>query len=551
MTDKSSEKKSSLLQIRGLRIEARTEQGTTEIVRGVDLDLAPGEILGLIGESGAGKSTIGLAAMGFARDGCRITAGEVIFKGRDILKLSESERCGIRGSQIAYVAQSPAASFNPAHRLMNQCTEVPVRHNIMSREEAEKTAKELFRITQLPDPEHIGDRFPHQVSGGQLQRVMSAMAMVCHPALIVLDEPTTALDVTTQVEVLAVIRDLVKRFNTSAIHITHDIAVVAQLANRIMVLRHGKLVEEGPTEQLLSNAKEQYTRDLLQVNRVATKPVAPPAETQRPLLETRKVNVSYGNFKALIDFDLHVPRGHTVAIVGESGSGKSTAARAISGLRAPVSGQVLWGGEEMPPLYTQRSKDELRRIQLIYQTPDTAINPRQKVREILGRPLQFYLGLSGKKQEDRIRELLRMVDLDPDQFIDRYPGAMSGGQKQRICIARALAADPQLLICDEVTSALDPLIAEGILNLLLRLQRELSLTYLVITHDISVVRAIADDVYVMHHGRVVETGTTAQVLSAPREDYTKRLLAAAPELRTDWLDNILAKRLRMTDGAAA
>jgi len=531
-----------LLEMRGLRIEGQSEDQWNEIVHGVDVTLRRGEVLGLIGESGAGKSTIGIASMGFARPGCRITGGTIVFDGMDLRTASDEQLRKLRGSRIAYVAQSAAAAFNPAHKLIDQYTETPVQHGVKRKGEAEKEAMELYRRLRLPDPDNIGFRYPHQVSGGQLQRAMTAMAMACRPDLIVFDEPTTALDVTTQIEVLAAIKDVVEEFNTAAIYITHDLAVVAQMADRIMVLRYGDLVEEGNARDILANPKEDYTRQLLAV-RSYRKEEAPPDESPVPLLEVRNVTASYGGrVTVLEDVSVKVGRGRTVAVVGESGSGKSTLARVITGLLPPSEGVVLFNGEELPASYKKRSRGQLRHAQMIYQMPDTALNPRQKIRDVIGRPLSFYLGLKGAAREARIRELLAMIEMDPDEFIDRLPGELSGGQKQRICIARALAAEPELIICDEVTSALDQLVAEEILKLLQRLQDELGVTYLFITHDIATVRAISDEIVVMLQGRVVDQGPKHDILTPPHDPYTDLLLSSVPEMDPDWLDTLLADR---------
>jgi peptide/nickel transport system ATP-binding protein len=532
-----------------LRVAARSGEVSQEIVKGIDLTLERGEVLGLIGESGAGKSTLGLAAMGYARPGCRITAGSVIFEGVDLTRLSEAERRRYWGVRIAYVAQSAAASFNPAHRLIEQYAEVPLQRGLMSPHEARKQAIDLFRRLRLPDPEHIGLRYPHQVSGGQLQRAMTAMAIACNPDLIVFDEPTTALDVTTQIEVLAAIKNLVRQFRTAAIYITHDLAVVAQMADRIMVLRHGELVEEAPTGEMLRNPQKPYTKTLWAV-RSLHKEEEPGDEV---LLRARNVDAAYGSMKVLHDVSLDVPRGRTVAVVGESGSGKSTLARAITGLLPPATGEILFAGKALPPALAGRTKDMLRRMQMIYQMPDTALNPRRRVRDILGRPLQSHLGLSGAALERRILELLEMIELD-DNFMDRLPGELSGGQKQRVCIARALATEPDLIICDEVTSALDQVVAEGILKLLLRLQKKLGVSYLYITHDLATVRAIADWIVVMHQGKIVQQGPKADVLTPPHHPYTELLLSSVPEMATGWLDGVLAKRatlLAKSDGGTA
>ena len=546
MTDESEKGSDDelLLEMRNLKIEGQADDQWQEIVHGVDVELRRGEVLGLIGESGAGKSTIGIASMGFARPGCRISSGTILFDGIDLMAASEEEKRKLRGSRIAYVAQSAAAAFNPAHKLIDQYTETPVQHGVKGRSEAEEDAVELYRRLRLPDPDNIGFRYPHQVSGGQLQRAMTAMAMSCRPDLIIFDEPTTALDVTTQIEVLAAIRDVVQRYETAAIYITHDLAVVAQMADRIMVLRSGHLVEEGSGRELLANPKEDYTRRLIAV-RSFSKEESDEADEDRPLLTVDHVSASYsgtGGALVLDDISLEIHKARTVAIVGESGSGKSTLARAITGLLPPSKGRVLYGKQVMPPALAQRSREQLRRMQMIYQMPDTALNPRQRIREIISRPLEFYLGLKGEARERRLRELLTMIELKPEDFIDRYPGELSGGQKQRICIARALAAEPELILCDEVTSALDQLVAEEILKLLQRLQDELHVTYMFITHDLATVRAIADEIVVMLQGKIVVQGGKQDVLTPPHHEYTELLLSSVPEMDPDWLDGVLANR---------
>jgi peptide/nickel transport system ATP-binding protein len=526
-----------LLEIQGLRIDGRSEDRWHEIVKGIDLTLRRGEVLGLIGESGAGKSTIGLAAMGYARPGCRISAGVVLFDGSNLLEASEAERRRLWGSRIAYVAQSAAASFNPAHKLLDQCVESSIGHRIAAEDDAKRNAVDLFRRLRLPVPVQFGFRYPHQVSGGQLQRAMTAMAMSCRPDLIIFDEPTTALDVTTQIEVLAAIKDIVRQFNTAAIYISHDLAVVAQMADRVIVLRYGELVEEAPTRTMLSSPQKAYTKSLWAVRSLRKE-----EETgDEILLDAQGIDASYGTLKVLHDINVKVPRGRTVAVVGESGSGKSTLARVITGLLPPRAGTVRFDGKPLPPRLKHRDKGLLRRIQMIYQMPDTALNPRRRIRDILGRPLKLHLGLSGATREKRTLELLHMIELD-ERFLDRLPGELSGGQKQRICIARALAINPELIICDEVTSALDQLVAEEILKLLLRLQKELNISYLYITHDLATVKAIADEIVVMYQGRVVESGAKSQVLTPPHHEYTELLLSSVPEMDPDWLDGILKKR---------
>jgi peptide/nickel transport system ATP-binding protein len=537
-TDRKRVKGEVLLEMKDLRIEGQSDDVWHEIVKGIDLTLRRGEVLGLIGESGAGKSTLGLAAMGFARPGCRIKSGSIIFDGIDLIKASEEEKRALRGSRIAYVAQSASAAFNPAHCLMDQVTETAVGHNVMPREKAEADARDLFGRLRLPNPNTIGDRYPHQVSGGQLQRAMTAMAMSCRPDIIIFDEPTTALDVTTQVEVLAAMRSIVEEFHTAAIYVTHDLAVVAQMAHRIMVLRYGKLVEEAPTREMLKAPTQDYTRTLWSVRKLAK----PEAAGDDIILRIHDVDASYGGLvKVLENVTVQVPRGRTVAVVGESGSGKSTLARVITGLLPPSKGEVYFNGKALPKALNDRDRDTLRRIQMIYQSPDTALNPRHRVRDVIGRPLEFYGGHTGAVQDRKVVDLLEQIEMD-ESYIDRFPSELSGGQKQRICIARALAAEPEFIICDEVTSALDQIVQEEILKLLLRLQKEKNLTYLFITHDIATVRAISDEIVVMFQGKVVQQGLKSKVLAPPHPAYTELLLSSVPEMDPDWLTNLLAKR---------
>ncbi|PST22224.1 ABC transporter ATP-binding protein [Mesorhizobium plurifarium] len=533
-----------LLSVKNLKIEATSyppgePPKVVTLVEDVSFDLERGKVLGLIGESGAGKSTIGLSALAYGRGGCRITGGEVLLNGRDILKLGRGGINSVRGRHVCYVAQSAAAAFNPAHKLGDQVIEASLRHGIMSREEATKRALYLFRVLGLPNPDSFGDRYPHQVSGGQLQRAMTAMALCPNPELIVFDEPTTALDVTTQIDVLAAIKHAIEETDTAALYITHDLAVVAQISDDIMVLRHGKTVEYGTTKQVIEAPREEYTRALVSVRQTKRDEAKDQTGT---LLKIEHVHAGYANgFKVLHDVSMHLPKGQTLAIVGESGSGKSTLARVITGLLPPSEGRITFEGKELPKALKGRTNDELRRIQMIYQMADTAMNPRQTVREIVGRPLSFYFGMHGVQKTERVKELLDQIEMGT-RFLDRYPAELSGGQKQRVAIARALAAKPELILCDEPTSALDPLVAEGILNLLLKLQEETAVSYVFITHDIAIVRAIADSVAVMHRGRLVRFGPKSKVLSPPFDDYTDLLLKSVPEMEIGWLEKVLQTR---------
>jgi peptide/nickel transport system ATP-binding protein len=541
----------TLLDIRNLRIEATVyppgeAPRTVTIVDDVSLKLEKGRVLGLIGESGAGKSTIGLSSMGFGRGGVRITGGEVILNGRDILKAGRNGIRKLRGREVCYVAQSAAAAFNPAQRLMDQVVESSLKHGVASRAEAERRAIALFKKLSLPNPETIGNRYPHQVSGGQLQRVMTAMALCPEPDLIVFDEPTTALDVTTQIDVLAAIKEAIRDTHVAALYITHDLAVVAQVSDDIMVLRHGELVEKGTTREIIMEPKQPYTQALVSVHHVDHEEQHP---TQKPILTVKNVTAAYGRgaVKVLKNVSVDIHPGQTLAVVGESGSGKSTLARAITGLLPPSEGEIGFSGRSLPRRLADRTKDDLRELQMIYQMADVAMNPRHTVGTIIGRPLTFYFGLRGEARRRRVTELLEEIEMGKG-FIDRYPAELSGGQKQRVCIARALAAKPKLIICDEVTSALDPLVANGILRLLLDLQKHEHVAYLFITHDIATVRSIADSIAVMYRGEVVRYGSKGKVLTPPFDDYTDLLLSSVPEMEIGWLEKAIAGRKMASAG---
>ncbi|RWC49820.1 MAG: ABC transporter ATP-binding protein [Mesorhizobium sp.] len=518
-----------VLQIENLGIQAKR----STILEGISFDVTPGEIFGIIGESGAGKSTLAMATVGLLRAGCRRVAGSVRLAGKSLLDLSQADLERTRRRKVSYVAQSAAACFNPFYRLGEQVTELAALELGKSRAERQRLAADLFRELQLPDPERFGDRYPHQVSGGQLQRAMIAMALLNEPELIIFDEPTTALDVTTQLEVLRLIRKVVKGRGCGSIYISHDLAVVSQLADRVMVLRHGKVVEMGPTRDLIENPQAGYTRDLV-ANQTTTSSVPDPAAS-RPIVSVENLAAGYGRVSAIRDISLDLSSGHITCLVGESGSGKTTLARTIAGLVDLHAGVLRFKGSELPGRVERRDSETRRRLQYIHQLPDLALNPRQTIREVVGRPLAKFRGLRGAAAEHRLRELLRDVEL-PETFLDRVPGSLSGGQKQRVCIARALAAEPDVLICDEVTSALDPLVEESVIKLLLRLMKARPLTMLFITHNLALTRRFAHEVVVMQQGRIVEAGPASSVFSAPREAYTKKLLDSTPLMERGWLE---------------
>ena len=533
------------LEVKGLEISAQINMPGEPtkhltLVDNISFNLRRGEVLGLIGESGAGKSTIGLAAMSYGRSGCDITGGTIKIDGEDILAMSARQVNKIRGTRIAYVAQSAAASFNPAHRIGDQVIEVALAHKLMSEKEAIAYSQELYEKLGLPDPQNFGQRYPHQVSGGQLQRAMTVMALCAKPDLIVFDEPTTALDVTTQIEVLSTIKTAIDDSGVAGLYITHDLAVVAQVSDHIMVLRHGKMVEYGTTDQIINHAKQKYTQELVSIRAMEKQEQDVP--NTPAVLKVNNIDAAYdGANKILKDVTLHLHAGQTLSIVGESGSGKSTLARVITGLLPPLNGDIIFNGSALPPALKGRDKEQLRDLQMIYQMADVAMNPRHTIGQIIGRPIEFYFGVSGAENRRQTIELLDQIEMG-EQYYDRYPAELSGGQKQRVCIARALAAKPSLIICDEVTSALDPLVADGILQLLMDLQKEKNIAYLFITHDLATVKAISDSIAVMYQGALVRFGQKSHVLTPPFDDYTDMLLSSVPKMERGWLEKVISTR---------
>ncbi|TWB50612.1 ABC transporter ATP-binding protein [Nitrospirillum viridazoti] len=533
------------VQVSGLRITAPAAGGQeTPIVSDVDFTIPRGQVLALIGESGSGKTSIALALMGYARGSCRIAGGGVRVGDTEILTLDASQLRTVRGNRIAYVAQSAASAFNPSRTIMDQVVEAAVGRGLISRPAAEAKALGLFRALALPQPEAIGARYVHQLSGGQLQRLMAAMALMTDPELVILDEPTTALDVTTQIDVLRAFKRVVRQQGATALYVSHDLAVVAQVADRIVVLQQGRVREAGDASQVLERPADIYTRTLMAAARPPAQagPQRPAPQQAPPLLEVRGLTAGYGRVEAgvpkipvLRDVTLSIAKGTTLGVIGESGSGKSTLARVIAGLVAPAGGQVLFQGQPLAPTLSGRTREQFQRIQLVFQNADTALNPAHTVSRILGRPLAFYHGMDGRARNRRVAELLDLTQL-PASLADRHCGELSGGQKQRVNLARALAADPYLILCDEVTSALDTVVGAAILDLLAELRRELDLSYLFISHDISTVRAICDDIAVLYAGQKVEMGPRNGFGDAPVHPYTDLLIGSVPEMRRGWLE---------------
>ena len=548
-----SSPKTPLVQVTGLRVVARNDAGIDiPIVKGVDFALNPGEVLALIGESGSGKTTIALSLMGYARSGCRIAGGSVRIGDQQVLELEERQLASLRGRTVAYIAQSASSAFNPSRTLMDQVVESACIHGTLPRAQAEAKAVELFRALALPDPERIGSRYPHQVSGGQLQRVMAAMAFITDPALVILDEPTTALDVTTQIEVLRAFKDVVRQLGTTAVYVSHDLAVVAQMADRIVVLRDGEVRENGATPQVLMAPAHPYTQSLLAAAAPAERDIGIEAagltRLAPPLLEIRNLVAGYGapdadglpSKRIINDVSLTIARGATLGVIGESGCGKTTLARVVAGMVPSARGEVLLDGGALPACERGRTREQHQRVQFVFQNADTALNPAHTIGGILARPLSFYHNLRGEQRRRRVLQLLDLVKL-PAAIADRLPGELSGGQKQRINLARALAAEPDLILCDEITSALDTVVAAAILDLMAELRRELKVSYMFISHDINTVRAICDDIVVLYAGHKVESRPRAAPADAPFHPYSQLLIASVPQLRQGWLDQVCAR----------
>jgi peptide/nickel transport system ATP-binding protein len=602
-----------LLQVSDLAVSYRQQAGWLPVLHRVNFTIGRGEAFGLVGESGCGKSTVALQLLGYRPPACRIDGGRVLFKGRDLLRLKRAELDRLRGEAISFVPQNPTTALNPGMRVGEQVAEILLAHRrAEDRVRATARCAELFGLVGLPDPERLAHRFPHQLSGGQQQRVCIAMALACEPDLLVLDEPTTGLDVTTQEQIIELLIDLRRRLGMSMLYVTHDLGVLAEIADRVGVMYAGHMVEVAPTTELFGQPRHPYTRGLIaSVPRIdqpeeslarplrgllrreelppgcpfqprcdfaepscaerhqILDPVAPGHEVacqrwralgapvvatageasparaaagESPLLVLDRVTLAYGiaqdwlarlagsrQFVAVKDLSLAIARGETFALVGESGSGKSTVARAVSGLLAPAAGRILLDGRGLPGLVQARSGEQRRRIQYIFQNPDASLNPRAKVWDILARPLEMFFALDRRSIRERVERALADTRLDA-RYAGRYPDQLSGGERQRVAIARALIAEPELLLCDEVLSALDVSVQANILELLRRLRARHAVAMLFISHDLAVVRQLADRVAVMYRGELMETGATADVFTPPFHPYTHSLLLAVPSL---------------------
>ncbi|GGL33775.1 dipeptide ABC transporter ATP-binding protein [Nocardia jinanensis] len=536
-----AEEERPLLRIHDLRIVFGSGDERVDAVRGVDLTVYAGETVAIVGESGSGKSTTAHAVIGLLPGAGRIVGGRIEFDGTELTSASESRLEELRGTRIGFVPQDPMSNLDPVHKIGFQIRETLVANGIARGRAAREQAVELLRAAGIPDPEQRIDQYPHELSGGLRQRALIAMALSGRPDLLIADEPTSALDVTVQRRILDHIDSLTSEFGTAMLLITHDLGLAAERAEHLVVMYRGRVVESGPALELLRDPRHEYTRKLVESapSLTAARRPAPARELDapNPVLVADRLTKRYRTRGSVpwrfreavavddVSFTLH--RGRTTALVGESGSGKSTVAQLVLGLLEPSSGSVAFDGTDIGGMSGREQIRFRRRVQPIFQNPYASLDPMYSIHRCIDEPLRTH-GLGNRAERDiRVRELLEHVAL-PSGVLARYPNELSGGQRQRVAIARALALEPELLVCDEAVSALDVLVQQNILDLLTRLQDELGLTYLFITHDLAVVGQLADEVLVMHRGRIVEAAPTAQIFDSPREDYTRRLLDAIP-----------------------
>ena len=563
--------KDSIVQVRNLSVEFRTDEGTVKATKGISFNIPRGKTVGLVGESGSGKSVTSLAIMRLIPNPPgQVTSGEIIFENQDLLKLNESEMRGIRGNKISMIFQEPMTSLNPVFTVGDQISETLILHQKLSKQEAWDKSIDLLKQVGIPNPEERIKSYPHELSGGQRQRVMIAMAIACEPDLLIADEPTTALDVTIQKQILDLLADLQRKYQMSILFITHDLGVIADIADEVVVMYRGDIVEEGPTAEIFKNAKHPYTKGLLACRpSLERNPSRLPvvsdfmtsdgkekafnvealkhqkktraiSEQQPVLLQIDHIKKHFplqkGFFggvknwvKAVDDVTLTVRKGRTLGLVGESGCGKTTLGRTILRLVEPTEGKILYGGKDITQLDREAMRAMRRKMQIIFQDPYASLNPRMTIGAALMEPMIIHnLGQNREERMEMAGELMKKVGLDRN-MLNRYPHEFSGGQRQRICIARALAVKPEFIVCDESVSALDVSIQAQILNLLLDLQEEMGLTYVFISHDLAVVKFISDEVAVMYNGKVVEMNDAVGIYENPQHDYTKKLLGAIPK----------------------
>jgi peptide/nickel transport system ATP-binding protein len=531
---------SPLLSVRDLRVGFATEGGLVQAVDGVSFDLAPGEVLAIVGESGSGKSVTAQTIVGLTRSHNARIEGSVRLGDEDLLAAGEGELQRVRGERIGMVFQDPMTSFNPVYRIGAQIAEAIRAHrSAVGKEEAHEQAVRLLDSVGIPDAERRVDDYPHQFSGGMRQRAMIAMALALEPEVLIADEPTTALDVTVQAQILALLQQINRERGLATILITHDLGVVAEVADRVLVMHEGRIVERGSLDEVFYSPKDPYTRSLLgAVVRVDSAAPLRPARTSAPLLEVTDLVKHYpvrrglrrrevDRVRAVDGVSFSLRQGETLGLVGESGCGKSTLCRAALQLIRPSSGSVRFEGREIAGLSRRQMRPLRREMQIVFQDPYASLNPRKRIGQIVGDPLKLQGVARGEGLRRRVLELLERVGLSPEHY-DRYPHEFSGGQRQRIGIARALALRPKLIVADEPVSALDVSIRAQILDLLAELQEDFGLTYLFVAHDIGVVRHVSDRIAVMNEGRIVEEGPADRVCEQPQDPFTRRLLAAVP-----------------------
>ncbi|MGP4020038.1 ABC transporter ATP-binding protein [Saccharopolyspora sp. 5N708] len=514
---------SDVLSFTDLRVRFRTEDGVTDAVRGISFGIAPGEILAVVGESGSGKSVTAMSALGLLPPTADVTGGIALedreLRGQDLRR--------VRGKEIAMIFQEPMTSLNPVFTIGWQLVEAIRLHTDVPAEQARERAVELLDVVGIPEPRRRLKHYPHQLSGGQRQRVMIAMALACEPKVLIADEPTTALDVTVQAEILELLRDLRERLGMTILLITHDMGVVADLADRVVVMYRGEVVEQAPVEQLFSAPEHEYTEALLAAVPRLEVGESTESEPAEPVLRIEDLVVSYAGHRAVDGVSLHIERGEVLALVGESGSGKTTVGKCVARLVTPADGRIVLNGQDISHLPARQLRAVRRNIGIVFQDPGSSLDPRMSIADSIAEPLRLHRVARGRELDDRVDTLLDAVELGA-KMRRRYPHELSGGQRQRVSIARALALEPELLIADEPTSALDVSVQDAVLELLQALQAKLNFSCLFISHDLAVVNLLARRVAVMHQGKVVEQGNRAQVLGDPQHAYTQRLLAAAP-----------------------